>query len=61
MCQRHDTENPLSFPLVSLCQSSSCPLAACLLLFLFDAVISAIHGNGGAKELKELQQKAFAA
>jgi hypothetical protein len=27
----------------------------------FDAVISAIHGNGGAKELKELQQKAFAA
>jgi hypothetical protein len=34
VCQRHDTENPLSFPLVSLCQSSSCPLAACLLLFL---------------------------
>jgi hypothetical protein len=27
----------------------------------FDALISAINGNGGAKELKELQQKAFSA
>jgi hypothetical protein len=27
----------------------------------FGAVISAFNGNGGAKELKELQQKAFAA
>jgi hypothetical protein len=27
----------------------------------FDALISAINGNAGAKELKELQQKAFSA
>jgi len=36
-------------------------LAACLLLVPFDAVISAINGNVGAKELKELQQKVFGA
>jgi hypothetical protein len=60
-CQRHDTENPLSFPLVSLCQSSSCPLAAGCDVVSFDPVISAISSNGGAKELKNLQQKAFVA
>ena len=61
-CQRHDTENPLSFPLVSLCQSSSCPLAAGCDVVSFDPVISAISSNnGGAKELKDLQQKAFVA
>jgi hypothetical protein len=27
----------------------------------FDAVISTVNSNGGAKELKVLQQKAFAA
>jgi hypothetical protein len=59
-CQRHDAENPLSFPLVSLCQSSSCPLAAGCDVVSFDPVISAISSNnGGAKELKDLQQKAF--
>jgi hypothetical protein len=60
-CQRHDTENLLSFPLVSLCQSSSCPLAAGCDVVSFDPVISAISSNGGAKELKDLQQKAFVA
>jgi hypothetical protein len=57
--QRHDVENPLSFPLVSLCQSSSCPLAAGCDVVSFDPVFSAISSNGGAKELKDLQQKAF--
>jgi hypothetical protein len=50
--------------LFHLCHYVKAAVVHWLLVFAvvpFDAVISTINSNGGAKELKELQQKAFAA